>query len=259
MVTISLIKKGKENSSDILPRFPSNDVSASFIVSHVIHVLFYIVCCKTVWTIGSQPEDALAFYGVYHQKTWNQIIHFFCVPVILWTLLVVAVHSTLSNTVILIPGMPPHHLSWLDLWGFLFAFFYFRIDTVGALLFAPVLYVMLRTAVTWAQKDQQCYYQETEGVRWFGTGQLVLAAIGLHFLSWYLQIHPGHLILEGAKPAGASDLGAALTTAPLFAFYEGIWALGLRTGLQQRVLEQVSLITVEKCARGEPMRVCETL
>lgn len=26
-------------------------------------------------------------------------------------------------------------------------------------------------------------------------------ALGIHVLSWYMQIHPGHMLLEGRKPA----------------------------------------------------------
>jgi len=29
--------------------------------------------------------DQLAFYGSYHRNKWNQIIHFFFVPLILWS------------------------------------------------------------------------------------------------------------------------------------------------------------------------------
>ena len=32
--------------------------------------------------------DQLAFYGAYHNNKWNQLIHFFFVPSILWTVLV---------------------------------------------------------------------------------------------------------------------------------------------------------------------------
>jgi hypothetical protein len=37
-------------------------------------------------------EEALAFYGVYHREPWNQFIHFFGVPGILWSMLVFLVH-----------------------------------------------------------------------------------------------------------------------------------------------------------------------
>ena len=35
----------------------------------------------------------LTFYGAYHSNPWNQLIHFFFVPCILWSLLVWLAYS----------------------------------------------------------------------------------------------------------------------------------------------------------------------
>jgi 2-hydroxy fatty acid dioxygenase len=78
-------------------------------------------------------------------------------------------------------------------------------------------------------------------------------------LAWYVQIHPGHLIAEGGRPALATSLGDALTTAPLFAFYEGMWFLGLRKDFHKQVLAQVDQKTRELCRAGEKMRLCESV
>ena len=32
--------------------------------------------------------DQLTFYGQYHSNKWNQLIHFFCVPTIMWSIMV---------------------------------------------------------------------------------------------------------------------------------------------------------------------------
>lgn len=78
-------------------------------------------------------------------------------------------------------------------------------------------------------------------------------------LAWYVQIHPGHVVIEGAKPAVLDSFGGALTSAPLFAFYEGVWLLGINKELQERTNTLVAEYTAELCAAGASMRVCESL
>lgn len=53
-------------------------------------------------------------------------------------------------------------------------------------------------------------------------------------------------------------MGGALTSAPLFAFYEGLWLLGINGELQVKILELVDVYTRELCESGEVvMRACE--
>lgn len=76
------------------------------------------------------------------------------------------------------------------------------------------------------------------------------------FVGWYVQIHPGHGIFEGAKPAVLQSIGGALTSAPLFAYYEGLWFIGLNKGLQEETKLLVDQYTVELCKKGINMRAC---
>merc|ERR1712232_73732 len=91
---------------------------------------------------------------------------------------------------------------------------------------------------------------------WWGTGEALRIAGIIHVLAWYTQIHPGHAIIEGAKPALLDSLEASLTSAPLFAFYEGLWLLGINKALQERMLVLVEEYTASLCASGATMRVC---
>jgi len=53
-------------------------------------------------------------------------------------------------------------------------------------------------------------------------------------------------------------VGGALTSAPLFAFYEGLWYLGIHKGLQDATIELVGEYTRDLCKGGDVvMRVCE--
>ena len=81
-------------------------------------------------------------------------------------------------------------------------------------------------------------------------------AIALHFLGWGVQIGPGHAYYEGATPAALKSLGGALSSVPLFTYYEGLWFLGLNKELQQRTHALVDQYTVDLCRIGEKMRVC---
>ena len=66
-----------------------------------------------------------------------------------------------------------------------------------------------------------------------------------------MQLHPGHGIFEGAKPALADSLGQAIGVAPMFAFLEGLWALGLTPELRSRVLALVAEKRAAMCAAGD--------
>jgi len=75
-------------------------------------------------------------------------------------------------------------------------------------------------------------------------------AFALHALSWYMQIHPGHKMLEGIKPALMDSLGQALGVAPFFAGLEGLWFLGLQPELHERVKVLVAENTAKMCKAG---------
>lgn len=65
-----------------------------------------------------------------------------------------------------------------------------------------------------------------------------------------MQIVPGHKYAEGVKPALVDSFGQALGVAPLFAFLEGIWFVGLAPELKTRVLELVTANRAAMCGAG---------
>lgn len=208
--------------------------------------------------------DALGFYGVYHREPLNQLIHFVGVPGIIWTMIIFMAHLPLpylGSYAIKMPMTASHPLNWGTFATLFYFFFYLKIDSFGGLLYTPVLYLMYATAVNMVHKDQAEAKRvaDSKEVSWTGTGKLLRFAGFVHFLSWYVQIHPGHAVIEGAKPAILDSLGGALTSAPLFAFYEGLWFLGINRELQEKTLQLVAEHTVRLCANGASMRVCETL
>lgn len=255
----------------LLPAVP-HSLSVGFVVAHIFQAGLFYFCFKSVVFDFKDAEQSLAFYGVYHRAPWNQAIHFFGVPLIIWTMMIFAAHLPFTNnnadasSIMIVPGgvlpgIPTHRFTWATAWVILYAAFYVSIDVPGACLFAPWLYYMYATSVRWTAQDQYLYINKPgiatgAAPHWLGSGRLLTGALLLHVASWYLQIHAGHAIIEGATPASLVNLGAALTSAPLFAFYEGIWFLGFRREFQRRVLEQVAVYTKQVCEQGANLRVC---
>eukprot|EP00197_Chlamydomonas_leiostraca_P008802 CAMPEP_0202864212 /NCGR_PEP_ID=MMETSP1391-20130828/4547_1 /ASSEMBLY_ACC=CAM_ASM_000867 /TAXON_ID=1034604 /ORGANISM="Chlamydomonas leiostraca, Strain SAG 11-49" /LENGTH=166 /DNA_ID=CAMNT_0049543935 /DNA_START=177 /DNA_END=677 /DNA_ORIENTATION=- len=64
-------------------------------------------------------------------------------------------------------------------------------------------------------------------------------ALGVHVFSWYMQIHPGHAVFEGRKPALLDSLVQAFALAPLFVWFEALFLLGYRRRLQQQLEVQI--------------------
>jgi len=189
-----------------------------------------------------------------------------------------------------LPFCPPHYASWATLYLLFYAAFYFAIDYIGASLYFPVLYASYVSAVRMTRRDQRAaavaaaaaaagggakaistaatgkqQKQRQKGstappVPWTGTGSPLRVAFWVHVASWSSQIHLGHKVFEGAQPAVLQSLGGALTSAPLFAFYEGVWALGFRRDFRASVMQKVDQYTRELCESGTvSMRACDGL
>lgn len=180
--------------------------------------------------------DQLAFYGAYHANRWNQLIHFVGVPTIVWT---VAVWLAYSGA--LIPGSL--YTPWLDiipendmnLKRFLhpngalalilaYAVFYVCLDIVAGLTWAACMGLPI-----WISATAFCSLVPSAW-SW---------AIPIQLLSWYLQIHPGHMILEKRRPALLDNLVQAFLLAPLFVWFELLFLLGYRPKLQRELKNRV--------------------
>ena len=166
MVVVS--KKSSTSSSSkkdrpLLPSWPQPQPSAGFLAAHAFNAVMFYVCCKSAYQFEDSTR-AMAFYGVYHREPWDQVIHFFGVPFIHWTLLVFAAHLPFTDGVTIdsLPGVVPHRLSWATAWAALYAVFYLSIDVAGAGLYFPLLYFMYATAVNMTARDQQAYVEQQQ-------------------------------------------------------------------------------------------------
>ena len=200
-------------------------------------------------------NDELAFYELYHSNPWNQAIHFIFVPTIVWTLSIWFVHAELLPISISLPFTPRHRINHGTIWLFLAAYFYLSIDPLAGTLYLPCMYFFFYGSAVWLRKKDQHLCKSKS---WSGTGNLLKWSAFLHVASWALQIF-GHVYFESGRPALLDSLGQALTIAPLFAFYEGLWALGINKELQQLTLTNVANLTKSFCQPGSPMYVCQNI
>ena len=77
-----------------------------------------------------------------------------------------------------------------------------------------------------------------QAVDHLGAGSYGFAAFyaGLvHIFCWYMQLHPGHGVFEGRKPALLDSVLQAFLDAPLFVWYEVAFACGYDPSLKQQL------------------------
>jgi 2-hydroxy fatty acid dioxygenase len=247
-----------KSSLVVLPQFP-RQWTVSLVIYHTVLALLSWTVLRAMWNCPDK-ERAMAVYGAYHREPWNQVIHFFGIPALVFTLFIFFALVPLTDALVLhMPGSPRHYPTWTTLWYLAYNIFYVRIDGWGALVMAPVLYGMYTTAVRWVEQDQRAAWRETGTVNRLGTGRLLQRMVIVHMVSWYMQIHWGHAVAEGGKPALMDGLGEALSSAPLFALYEGLWAVGWRPAFRATVRELVDKHVQSLCAAGSQMRACQTL
>jgi hypothetical protein len=71
---------------------PPNQISVNLVAAHVISIGTMVMIVKEALGFADVTE-ALAFYGVYHREPWNQLIHFFGVPGILYSAIIFLVRQ----------------------------------------------------------------------------------------------------------------------------------------------------------------------
>lgn len=245
----------------------TNVSSHSYILANIISIMFLGTVMKTAVSI-THVTDLLASYGTFHQDPTNQAIHFIGVPLIIWSAFIFLAHVKLpflgSLKIPKIIAVPGHDLCWLDIVASFYVWVNVTVDKFGGTIYCGILYLMYLSAVQIHKKDIDSFTKLSKGkksIPWYGTKKSLKFALFIHVIAWYIQIHPGHKIYEGASPAIMSSIGMALTAAPLFAFYEGLWLIGINKELQEQTLKLVDIKTKDLCEKNghEYMRVCAQL
>jgi uncharacterized membrane protein YGL010W len=188
----------------------------------------------------------LAFYGAYHQNWVNQAIHFVCVPLIMLSAMVWAAYLPLP-----LPAVAGHRLTWALLMTAMYVVYYIIVDGgVGAFLFSAVLAAAYASIVSRVRSEAAATHKKSDGDVAATKWPLWKLAIVAHVFAWYMQIHPGHAVFEQVKPALLDSLAQSFTTAPLFAFMEGVWALGFDAANHANVKTLVAAQRTLMCSQS---------
>ncbi|CAB9526398.1 Protein of unknown function (DUF962) [Seminavis robusta] len=231
---------------------PLSNITPGLAFSHCFSAILFAFLCAHALKI-KQVRDELGFYWIYHSHPMNQLVHFFFVPTLLWTSSIYFVHLELANITISLPFIPTHRINHSTIWMSFFAVLYTSLDPVGGALYLPILYFFHYGSAVWLhERDQRASKYRS----WNGTGKLLQWAFLVHVGSWAIQIW-AHQHYENGRPALMDSLAQSLTIAPLFAFYEGLWSLGINGPLKQHTLEQAEILTKNFCSSDSLMNVCQ--
>lgn len=153
------------------------------------------------------------------------MLHFFFVPIIVWSVAVWCAHyGPLFPTKLSEPYDQLFSVN-MSLIGLLcYTGYYIQLDPFAGVSWGIFigLPVWILANATWAFVD----------LGW-------LWAVGAHIFSWYMQIHFGHMILEGRKPALMDSFFQSLVLAPLFVWLELLFLIGYRPELYKALNEQI--------------------
>jgi uncharacterized membrane protein YGL010W len=181
--------------------------------------------------------DQLTFYGSYHHNRWNQLLHFFFVPLILWSVAVWACYTGPLPSGPYTPKLPfqpelhiPHFISR------------YCVPNLAAVLVVAygAYYIVLEwfAGLTWSLFVALPLYL-TANIFYQHVPNAWAWALGAFVLSWYVQIHPGHMVLEKRKPALLDSFFQSLVLAPLFVWLELLFVGGYRRELQAQLQSRI--------------------
>eukprot|EP00878_Enallax_costatus_P006710 GHUV01007035.1.p1 GENE.GHUV01007035.1~~GHUV01007035.1.p1 ORF type:complete len:264 (+),score=40.52 GHUV01007035.1:2-793(+) len=198
---------------------------------------------STMGSLNFNLLEQLTFYGSYHNNKWNQLIHFIFVPAIVWSLAVWLVYTGP------LVSLPLENLAWLPPWASRIA----EINGAFLLSAAYSLYYLGLEPVagaTWSACVGVPIWLGATAFRYMVPGAWKWALL-VHVFSWYMQIHPGHAVLEGRKPALLDSLVQALTLAPLFVWFELLFLVGYRPQLYAQLQKNVVANVAKFRAQGK--------
>ncbi|EIW82523.1 DUF962-domain-containing protein [Coniophora puteana RWD-64-598 SS2] len=167
----------------------------------------------------------LTFYGSYHSNPVNIFIHIFGVPLLLWSAFAIA-------TRIPTPSFFPyvHHefneyfvfdLNAPAVAALLYQSYYFALEPVAALLYAPQMVFTLLTSTAFSYHPN--------GIR---------DAIAVQVVSWLAQF-AGHGLAEKRAPALLDNILGAFVLAPFFVHLELLFQAGYRPEFHKQLTNDI--------------------
>ncbi|KAI9591792.1 hypothetical protein BDF19DRAFT_389081 [Syncephalis fuscata] len=180
-------------------------------------------------------EQQLIFYGSYHSNRINVLCHIICVPLILWSAMVLTsafdpiatIDTGIFSKIPVVINVPFSA-------ALLYSAYYMLLEPAAGMLMTPILCIMSITATG--------FYNHAEAP--------IKIAIFIQVFSWFAQIFTHH-VFEKRSPALLDNFAQALLQAPLFVFLEILFAFGYRPTLHKKVRNQVG---IKSHASAENMR-----
>lgn len=198
-------------------------------------------------------KKQLIFYGSYHNNPVNQAIHFIFVPLILWTVAV-----WLAYTPPLFPELSLRIPSCCAEYDFVrllrciktnlkpisnISFCRYVVFNASFFLLAlySAYYVTLEACagLSWTILVALPLWITSEAFQQHCPTHAWISALGLHILSWIMQVYFGHAVAEKRKPALLDSFFQSLVLAPLFVWFELLFFMGYRKRLHADVSAQV--------------------
>ena len=181
---------------------------------------------------GVDLLDELVFYSKFHMEWHNVVIHVVFVPLIVWSAMVWLAYVPLPAK--------GRTYSFAHGYAALYSVFHIQCDPLLGSA-AAVLWWAMAANANWLVRSREHAKPGASGKPRWPHGTCARLAGVVHLLSWYMQLHPGHKIYEGRKPALLDGMYQSFSVAPLFVFYEGAFAMGYRPVLQQQVHQAVAM------------------
>ncbi|KAJ7638582.1 hypothetical protein FB45DRAFT_903290 [Roridomyces roridus] len=190
-------------------------------------------------------KSQLTFYGAYHSNPVNVLIHVICVPLLLWSGQVMAatipVPAFLPTVHIAFSEHLVFDLNYSAIHAALYLIYYFILEPVAALLYAPQIVLSLLTATAFSRSPDHIMYAGL-----------------LHGISWIAQFL-GHGVAEKRAPALLDNLLGAVVLAPFFVHLEILFKLGYRPQLHKDLNNDIGKeITRIRKIEGDKRRAAAT-
>ncbi|KAG7562864.1 hypothetical protein FFLO_01693 [Filobasidium floriforme] len=181
-------------------------------------------------------KKQLTFYASYHSNPVNIAIHMVCIPMILWSFLLILAHVPLTSAA---PKTIAPFLSFQNnaaLWyNSAYVLYYFALEPFGALTYLPQAILSQLTVTHLASFPSST--QSLPGP-FKGVGSMKLALL-VQLFSWLSQFI-GHGAAEGRAPALLDNLLQAVVLAPFFSHLEFLFlAFNYNPKLQAEIKQGV--------------------
>ena len=165
-------------------------------------------------------EDKYLFYAKYHQNKCNKYIHYFCIPILIWTIFIFTnyiplEYQILHNFSINTTEVPENLQILVENTPCALSIR----TSVIVLVSYHIYYCYLSLGLGISSFIFYSIFWYTASLAYCINNHIYILSLFLHIISWILQII-GHKIFEGNSPAFTTSISQSFIMAPLFVMYD---------------------------------------